>query len=291
MAPCAHQKVVKKDGVVVYAACGLDIARWYVPAAPGALASPERTPSIAATRQTQIIMAFSLGVALLIVSALPMVARVIRTLGTLAHEIGHALCGWLLAHPSLPAFDLQYGGGITRIWPRSDALLAVELALVVVYLWTHRRNRVGCIVIGSLGALLGGCACTSIADLLFLEAGHVGLLLLSAIFLFRGLSGIAVAHAAERWLYAIIGWTLWMQAVTLCWTTAFDPAAQARYLQGHGNIDNDFVRIADDLGLGFITVVLANLALSLIIPMLVFVTWRWRAGIAAGIWSIVRVAP
>ena len=49
----------------------------------------------------------------IIVSVTPFVSFVFSAIITLFHELGHAVMGWILGMPAIPAFDFVYGGGIT----------------------------------------------------------------------------------------------------------------------------------------------------------------------------------
>jgi hypothetical protein len=86
---------------------------------------------------------------------------------------------------------------------------------------------------------------------------------------------------AERWLYAIIGWTVLLQSIVMCWTVAFDATAKERYFAGKGGLDNDFVIIAVTQGWNFESVAMVHLMISLLAIPLVGAAWIWRQRIAA----------
>jgi hypothetical protein len=48
--------------------------------------------------------------ALVIMQGFPLLDWIMRTLGTLCHEMGHAAAALLVGRPALPAFDLTHGG-------------------------------------------------------------------------------------------------------------------------------------------------------------------------------------
>jgi hypothetical protein len=82
-----------------------------------------------------------IGLAIAIVAyAIPLTRFVFSAIVTLFHEIGHAIAGWLLGHPSIPAFDFVYGGGFTH-QGQFRLLLAVLIAGVFAYgMWLFREN-------------------------------------------------------------------------------------------------------------------------------------------------------
>ncbi len=66
---------------------------------------------------------------------------------TLVHEMGHAIFGWIFGYPSLPAFDLVWGGGVTVHVDQSTALLLLVYALLVGLIVIYRRNTAAVAVI------------------------------------------------------------------------------------------------------------------------------------------------
>ncbi len=271
------------------AACGTDLASGMRPlAGPGHETSA--VPSLAGIpTRTLVAMAAGLAIATVIVLGAGLPNWIVATLATLSHEMGHATFGWLLAHPSIPSFDFGHGGGVTMVGERSDLLTGIYACGLGAYLWTHRRNRVGCVVVGIAGVVLAGLAFSDLGDLLILSGGHLGHIAIAGIFLFRGLTGVSVVHGVERWLYAVIGWTMLLQAMQMCWVVAFVPEAQDRYLEGKCGMDNDFVRIADGAGLTFQGVAVFHLVLSLLVPVGAWAVWNWRERLGTWIHAIARL--
>src|SRR5687768_18499769 len=79
--------------------------------------------------------------AAVIVYAIPFTRFVFSALITLFHELGHAIVGWLLGHPGIPAFDFVYGGGFTHM-ATFKLPVAVVVAMAFAYLRSEER-RVG----------------------------------------------------------------------------------------------------------------------------------------------------
>jgi hypothetical protein len=294
MADCPHARVVKRGGLVVCAECGTDIDRWYAAsvasAAPGA--GPGPAPAAVPARSVLgellgfplrglLVLGVGFAAALLIIATGSFANNIIHTLTSLAHEFGHAVAGWLLGRPSLPAFDFRYGGGVTAVGERSPLLLWLYAAALAAMLWTLRGRRRVCAVLAGIGVAIGVLALSDAGTIVIISAGHDGEVVLAAIFLYRALSGVAVVSSAERWLYAIIGWTVLLQSIVMCWEVAFVDTAKERYFAGKGGRDNDFVIIAYTQGWAFASVAMVHLVISVLAIPLVAAAWRWRQRIAA----------
>jgi hypothetical protein len=303
MADCLHKRVVKRGRLVVCAECGKDIERWYAASVGSAAPAPSAEPAAvpAATSEPApprphellgiplralLVLGVGLAVGLVIVSSGNVVNLIIHTLTTLAHELGHAVAGWMLGRPSLPAFDFRYGGGVTAVGNRSPLLLGGYAAALIALLWLLRRQRRGCTVLASVGLAIFALALSDAGLIVIVSAGHDGEVVLAAIFLYRALSGVAVVSGGERWLYAIVGWTVLLHSIVMCWTVAFDESAKERYFMGKGGIDNDFVVIAFTQGWNFETVAVVHLLFSLLAIPLVGVAWIWRARISATFYTL-----
>ncbi len=301
MADCLHRRVVKRGRLVVCAECGADIERWYAatvtsPApTPTATSAPAPAVEVGAAHPAGLLgiplpALLVLGVGFVagmwIVATGSFANHIIHTLTTLAHEFGHALAGWLLGRPSLPAFDFRYGGGVTAVGQRSTLLLWTYAAALLALLWRLRDRRWGCAVLAGAGAVLFSLALSDAGTIAIISAGHDGEVVLAAIFLYRALSGVAVVSTLERWLYAIIGWTVLLQSIAMCWKVAYDPAAKERYFAGKGGMDNDFVIIAFQQGWSFEAVAMVHLLFSLLAVPMVGAAWIWRARIAAGVHAL-----
>src|SRR5688500_2903338 len=95
-----------------------------------------------------------IGLAMAIVAyAIPFTRFVFSAMVTLFHELGHAIAGWLLGHPSLPAFDFVYGGGFTHMG-QFRLPIAIAIGLGFAYLlWLFRENRRAMIIIAVVPAV------------------------------------------------------------------------------------------------------------------------------------------
>jgi hypothetical protein len=165
-------------------------------------------------------------------------------LQTLVHEMGHAFFGWVFGHPSIPAFDLQYGGGITLIPDQSGKLLILLYGGLAFLAYLLRRNRLALIVLACLTAVYALLAHTRGNETVILWMGHGTELLIAGVFLYRALSGQSILNPLERPLYAVCGWFLVLKDLGFGYGLLTDPFERAQYEMGKGDTPNDFVVLA-----------------------------------------------
>ena len=95
--------------------------------------------------------ALAVGLAITVVAlAVPLTRFVATYMIILVHELGHAACGWLFGHPSVPAFDFAYGGGVTAIEERRTALVVVLYAAWGFSFWALRHRPRALVALGIL---------------------------------------------------------------------------------------------------------------------------------------------
>jgi len=175
----------------------------------------------------------------------PLLSIAASGLTTLVHEFGHAAGAWTFGRGALPAFDFQHGGGVTaHTHERSVIFLLMIWALLGGWIYSRRRNP------HALGLAIG---VTVLHTLIWLAgwdfalatyAGHGVTVAFGAIFLYRFLSGAAVAHEAEQWLYGILACFLLFDEVRLSGGILFDThGVRAMYLAGKGGIAHDFNKL------------------------------------------------
>jgi len=164
----------------------------------------------------------------------------------LIHEMGHAAFGWLFGRLSIPAFDLNHGGGVTMIQDQSVTLLfGIYLGFGTLF-WLARGNRRDLIAIGIILPIYSLCAHTNLNELIILYMGHGTELVIATIFLYRAASGRSIINPLERPVYSLVGWFVLMRDVSFAFSLIFDYGARARYYLGKGGHANDFVRIAEN---------------------------------------------
>ena len=226
--------------------------------------------SQALTMRGLILLAVTLPAAILVMNTLPMVHYILYALGILCHETGHTVVALLTGHLAIPSFDLQNGGGFTHILGRSWWLTLLVFVLIADLARRYRDQPPVPLLCAVGGAILLLLILTGWDEPLGLEMGHGGQLVAGGIFLYRGLTGVAEVYPGERWLYGFVGWSLILDVVSLCWRLTHDQATLNTYLLGHGNVDNDFVRLAcDHLNNSLATVVWANFGACLLVPVVV----------------------
>lgn len=168
-------------------------------------------------------------------------------MATFFHEIGHSLCHWLFGYPSIPAFDLDHGGGIAwhldRLWILQGVVLSgtwylVFLAyqLVPQFLWW----------VAGIAALFTATALTGFHDVIILFMGNGAEVVIGSIFLARLAIGAVPDRVGERSLHGFVGFFLIFDVIKLCWGLIFDSDAREVYWNQKGTEGfGDFSRIAD----------------------------------------------
>jgi hypothetical protein len=194
------------------------------------------------------LLLFGIGATLALASVVSSFIRnTFSTAMILVHEMGHTIFGWIYGYPSLPAFDFVYGGGMTLHIERSYLLLGVIYALLIWAIWFWRKNTAAVVVLIALGVIHAATAFSRSHEVIILFMGHGTELAIAAIFIYRALSGAAVAHTVERPLYAAVG--LFIVFYDLSFAYALITSADARALYGEakgGGHWMDFSRIAEE---------------------------------------------
>lgn len=214
----------------------------------------------------------------LIVMAIPLFNHIFMTFVVLIHEMGHFITGWLFAYPSVPAFDLQYGGGVTLHGQRSLALLACIYAFVGFLLYTYRKNVRTVILLVVLLTVHVLLSISEFHQVVFLFMGHGTELVIAAIFFYRAMSGAAVVHSVERPLYAALSLFIVVTDVRFAYRLMTSSEARHMYQEAKGGGHwMDFSRIAED----YLNVHLSSVALffflACLLPLVVgFILFRYQ---------------
>jgi hypothetical protein len=212
---------------------------------------------------------------------------------TLVHEMGHAIFGWIFAYPSLPAFDLIWGGGVTVHVDRSTPLLLLIYALLVGLIVVYRRNVAAVAVIVGVIAVHLFCTFTKYHSLLMVAMGHGTELLIGGLFIYRSLSGRAIFHFVERPLYSIIGFFLVFSVMALSYTLLTSWYERGVYATAKGgHMEMDFIRIArDHLNWKLSSVALLFLVFSALTPLVAFLAFRYEQYIHSALIRLLRREP
>lgn len=231
-----------------------------------------------------------IGLALAVVAyVIPFTRFVFSALITLFHELGHAVTGWLLGHPSLPAFDFVYGGGFTHMG-QFRPLLATAIGLGFAYLlWLFRENRKAMILIAIAAAVwLVFVTKEWRRELAIAAAGHAWEFILAAIFFYKSLAGVGWKHPdIERPLGAFVAFFVQIHSTVFAWRLINDGGFLELYREGKGGaLMNDLEVIALDLNIHLafnpeITGVARMLLVFSILPTAVALIWfferaRWH---------------
>ena len=176
----------------------------------------------------------------------PLIGMVIGCLATIIHELGHTATSWLFGYPAVPAFDLVYGGGISRSIDRQPALL-VGVYAIFAYLLSLARGDLPKLVMGAVAIVLYSVAAfTPLHGLLGAAMGHGAELLVAGIFLYRALSGSQVLRREERPLYACLGLCLLFGCSRSAFELVTSEAHREAYHVVHGDLVMDLDAIADE---------------------------------------------
>lgn len=290
--------------------CGLIFAKWRPPAAPGVppapppnalrtgVAVPPSPPPgapapasflrkraddpFAPRRMDQPAWTNLAGGAVFAVLALliPILSTVFHGFVTLMHEMGHAIASWILARPSIPAFDLTYGGGVTAIMDRSTPLLLTIYALLTGFVVLYRRNLTTVITLCVTLALYALLSHTVLGNVAISFFGHGFELIFGAVFLYRALSGSAILNPAERPLYAGIGLFVFFYDIVFALKLIFSREDQEVYRMGkdgRGLHAHDFVVIGQDLGLPLEAVAFVFLLCCFVAIAAAWLAFRYQA--------------
>jgi hypothetical protein len=211
----------------------------------------------------------------------------------LVHEMGHTIFGWIFGYPSLPAFDLVWGGGVTLHVDRSNALLLLIYALLVGLIVIYRRNRFAVAVIAIIIAFHLFCSFTKYHSLLIIAMGHGTELVIGGLFIYRALSGRAIIHYVERPLYSTIGFFIVFSNIAMSYklvTSWYERGAYAVAKGGH--MEMDFIRIArDHLNWKLSSVALVFLIFSVLTPFIAYLAVRYEQYIYSILIKLFRREP
>lgn len=186
----------------------------------------------------------------LIVYLIPFTRFVLSALVTLFHEFGHAVMGWILGYPSLPAFDLVYGGGFTHqgAFKLPIAILVAGIIGYIAYL--NRENRRGLIVIGIVAAVwLLFVTREWRRELAIASAGHLAEFVLAGVMLYKSITGEGWRNPdLERPLGAFVAFFVQIHSTHFAWKLINDTGFLEWYREGKGGaIMNDLEVVALDL--------------------------------------------
>lgn len=253
--PCPRCEFENERGALECARCGVVFAKLtretpFPALRPRpAIIEDERIADGRIGRSELKIMGFGLAAAI-VAYAIPFTRFVFSALVTLFHELGHAVMGWLLGHPSLPAFDFVYGGGFTHMG-QFRLSIAVAIGLGFAYLlWLFRENRRSMAIIAVVAAVwLVFVTKEWRREIAFGAAGHMSEFILAAIFFYKSLAGVGWKHPeVERPLGAFVAFFVQIHSTLFAWRLLRDGDFLAWYREGKGGaLMNDLELIALDL--------------------------------------------
>lgn len=207
-------------------------------------------PSQGRTERQDLTMLGTALVAAILAYVFPLTRFVLGALVTLLHEIGHAVAGWSMGYPSIPAFDFVYGGGMTSYashQPFLVVLIAGGLCWLGWVLRGHQKLLIAVTVVGASWLIFVSAEWRR--ELLMAAAGHLAELVLAALFLYMSLSGRWLKiPELERWPAAFCGFFVTLHSIFFAHRLRTDGDFLAWYRGGKGGmLMNDFEHVALDL--------------------------------------------
>jgi len=206
-------------------------------------------PVLHSSRAPWNIILFGLTAAI-VAYAIPLTRMMFSAIVTLFHEFGHAVVGWLMGMPSIPAFDFTYGGGIT---PHGAFHLSIALAVAAAFgyaIWFFRDNlRLTILLAASALVWLVFVTADWRREFIFSAGGHLGECILAGILFWMALSGTGWrSPEIERPLGAFVAFFVQINMIFFCRRLINDPDFLDWYRQGKGGaLMNDLENIALDL--------------------------------------------
>lgn len=209
---------------------------------------------------------------------IPFLSFIFRYLITLVHEIGHAVFGWLFGYPSIPAFDFTYGGGVTIHQDRKILIVVVVYLLAAGLLYLYRRNGLTFLILLGVVALYSITAFTHLHYIVFLFMGHGTELIFCGIFFYRAMSGSSIVVAAERPLYAFLGFFIFFLDLQFAHRLMTSPMHRADYAEAKGGGHwMDFSRLAEEyLDIELSSMASIFLVFCLLTPILTYLFFRYK---------------
>ncbi|MFP5246403.1 MAG: hypothetical protein ACLGH0_06880, partial [Thermoanaerobaculia bacterium] len=195
------------------------------------------------------ILGFGLAAAI-VAYAIPFTRFVFSAIVTLFHEFGHAVMGWLLGYPSIPAFDFVYGGGLTHHGAFRMSI-ALAVAAGFAYLgWLFRENKKSVAIIAALFLVwLLFVTREWRRELAFASAGHLAEFILAGILFYKALAGVGWRNPdLERPLGAFVAFFVQIHSTLFAWRLTHDTAFLDWYREGKGGaLMNDLEVVALNL--------------------------------------------
>lgn len=186
-------------------------------------------------------------------------------LGALVHEMGHAAASWLVGIPAVPAL------GITAEAATLHGEQVLPLALFIWLasgwlVWRLEAAALRWVLMATLMVTYPFLAFGPGLEVLHLASGHLFELAIGGLFLGRALSGGFSHSQTERVLYAMLGWFLVGRNLSLTLGLAFSDSARSRYASsGSFGIENDYSRLASELGTSLESVALVMSAVAILV--------------------------
>ena len=204
----------------------------------------------------------------------PFLSFILDYFNTLVHELGHTLMSIALGFPALPAFDFQHGGGVTiHLEEPNNTLRILVFCGLAIPLWYFRKYKTILLIPIATIAFILACLKFHWEELAILVMGHGTVLLMSWIFLFRGLSNVAVHNYAEKIAYFFLGFFSVFCEFRFAVKVISDDDFRFRYFDGKGGVDNDFVRLSENLNTTVDILLGYHIIACFAVPVLAYISY------------------
>lgn len=212
------------------------------------------------------VVALAVGLVLSpILTATPLLRYIAWFLSSLFHESGHCALALLTGHSALPAIRLDGHAAATH-GPQHTILAWATWIALIACTWRFRARIKLAIGLGVMALVYPLLAWTSVGQIAFLASGHIGELAFASYALACATTGGFTSSLAERITHALLGFWLVGHNFMLFVGLATDAGARAHYASnGSFGMQNDLIRIADQLAMSLESVGLLFAAGSLLV--------------------------
>lgn len=213
----------------------------------------------------------------LLIAFFPTISFLLHPLITIVHELGHAAAAWAFGCPAIPAFDFNYGGGVTAKTDRQLPLLILIYVILGLGCYFFRKNRLTVALLVGLIILHIACVLTTMDEFLFSFMGHGTELIIAGVFIYRAISGSSIIHQVERPLYATLGMFMEFYDIHFFYMLYSSMDARIDYEEAKGGMGMDFSIIANQYFNGrLILISLIFVFCCMAVPIISFLVFRYK---------------
>ncbi len=208
----------------------------------------------------------------LIVKIIPMLNFIIYYYTITAHELGHAITGWVYGYISIPTFDFINGGGTTYYVSRPVILqfLVVCIIFFLLYKANTKSEKNITVTIIIIATIFCFTFLSPAHTFLLSFMGIGGELSFGFIIGWYALSMLKLSMNKKAVIYLFLATILWLNTIWFAVDLLFSRVSMSKYLTGKDGIQNDLVKLSDLSGLpiSFYCIAIVILSCYLLILLL-----------------------